>query len=46
MSMHMIRGVQVHGKSKLKKKPGWKKAEADHEAFLKKYYENKIQRLY
>jgi len=36
MSMHMIRGVQVHGKSKLKKKPGWKQAQADHEAFLKK----------
>ena len=36
MSMHMIRGVQVHGKSKLKRKPGWKKAQADHEAFLKK----------
>ena len=36
MSMHMIRGVQVHGKSKMKRKPGWKQAQADHEAFLKK----------
>lgn len=36
MSMHMIRGVQVHGKHKVKRKPGWKEAEARHEAFLKK----------
>ena len=36
MSMHMIRGVQVHGKSKVKRKPGWKKALADHEERLKK----------
>lgn len=36
MSMHMIRGVQVHGKSKHKRKPGWAKAQADHDAFLKK----------
>ena len=36
MSMHMIRGIQVHGKSKVKRKPGWKKAMAEHEAFLKK----------
>ena len=36
MSMHMIRGIQVHGKSKLKRKPGWKKVVAEHEAFLKK----------
>lgn len=36
MSMHMIRGVQVHGKSKIKRKPGWKQAQADHEEFLKK----------
>lgn len=36
MSMHMIRGIQVHGKSKMKKRPGWKKAEAEHEAWLKK----------
>ncbi len=35
MSMHLVRGVQVHGKSKLKKKPGWKKAQADHNEFLK-----------
>ena len=34
MSMHMIRGVQVHGKSKVKKKPGWQKAEAEHRAWL------------
>lgn len=36
MSMHMIRGVQVHGKSKMKRKPGWKKAQQEHEEFLKK----------
>ena len=37
MSMHMIRGVQVHGKKrKTKRKPGWQKAQADHDAFLKK----------
>lgn len=36
MSMHMIQGVQVHGKSKVKRKPGWKKAQQDHEDFLKK----------
>lgn len=35
MSMHLVRGVQVHGKSKLKKKPGWKKAQAEHNTFLK-----------
>ena len=34
MSMHMIQGVQVHGKSKIKKKPGWKAREAEHQAFL------------
>ena len=36
MSMHMVRGVQVHGKSKIKRKPGWKQAQADHEEFLKR----------
>ena len=37
MSMHMIRGVQVHGnRRKVKRKPGWKEAKAHHEAFLKK----------
>ena len=37
MSMHMIRGVQVHGsRKKVKRKPGWKEAMAHHEAFLKK----------
>jgi len=35
MSMHLVRGVQVHGKSKIKKKPGWQKAQAEHNAFLK-----------
>lgn len=35
MSMHLVRGVQVHGKSKVKKKPGWQKAQAEHNAFLK-----------
>ena len=34
MSMHMIQGVQVHGKSKIKKKPGWKAREAEHHAFF------------
>ena len=32
----MIQGVQVHGKSKKKKSPGWRKAQAEHEAFLRK----------
>lgn len=32
----MVRGVQVHGKSKIKRKPGWKQAQADHEEFLKR----------
>jgi hypothetical protein len=32
----MIRGIQVHGKSKVKKKPGWQKAQQEHEEFLKK----------
>ena len=36
MAMHMIRGVQVHGKSKRKKQPGWKQRQAEHEAFLAK----------
>ena len=36
MSMHRIRGVQVHGRSKMKRKAGWKKAQDEHEAFLKK----------
>ena len=36
MSMHMIQGVQVHGKSKKKKSPGWQKAEAEHNAWLRK----------
>ena len=36
MSMHMIQGVQVHGKSKKKKSPGWRKAEAEHKAWLLK----------
>lgn len=36
MSMHLIRGVQVHGKSKIKKKPGWKERKAEHEEFLKR----------
>ena len=34
MSMHMIRGIQVHGKSKVKKKPGWQKAEQEHREWL------------
>ncbi len=36
MSMHMIHGVQVHGKSKQKKKPGWQKAEQEYRAWLLK----------
>ena len=35
MSMHMIRGVQVHGsKRKQNKKPGWKQREAEHREWL------------
>lgn len=34
MSMHMIRGVQVHGKSKVKKKPGWRQREEEHRQWL------------
>ena len=30
----MIRGIQVHGKSKLKRKPGWQKAEQEHREWL------------
>lgn len=36
MSMHLVRGVQVHGKSKIKRKPGWKQRQEEHEAFLKR----------
>ena len=37
MSMHMIKGVQIHGSGKKKKRAvGWAKAVNDHEAFLKK----------
>ena len=36
MSMHMIRGIQVHGNHKTKRKPGWKKAHQEHAEFLKK----------
>ena len=35
MSMHMIRGVRINSKSKIKRKPGWQKAQAEHEAWLK-----------
>ena len=35
MTMHLIRGVQVHGKSKAKKKPGWKQAQDAHNDFLR-----------
>jgi len=31
----MIRGVQVHGKHKTKRKPGWEKAKLDHEQWLR-----------
>ena len=43
MSMHMIQGVQVHGKSKKKKAPGWKQRAADHEAFMKKMGVGKVK---
>lgn len=36
MSMHLIRGVTVTHKSKTKKKPGWRQAEAEHRAWLLK----------
>ena len=36
MSMHLVRGVQVHGKSKIKRKPGWKQRQEEHEEFLKR----------
>lgn len=36
MSMHMIRGVQVHGKSKKKLTPRDKKAQVEHEKWLTK----------
>ena len=35
MSMHMIRGVQVHGKSKLKEKQGGRKHETNTRHFSK-----------
>lgn len=35
MSMHMIRGVQVHGKSKINRKPGWKQRQEEHEVYLR-----------
>jgi hypothetical protein len=31
----MIRGVQVHGKSKINRKPGWKQRQEEHEAYLR-----------
>lgn len=31
----MIRGIQIHGKSKIKRKPGWQKAQSDHNEFLR-----------
>lgn len=37
MSMHMIKGVQIHGSGKKKKRAvGWAKAVNEHDAFLKK----------
>jgi len=36
MSMHMIRGVQVHGKMKKKLTPKDRLAAIEHEKFLKK----------
>lgn len=37
MSMHLIRGVTVTHKSKVKKKPGWAKAQAEHDAWLRSH---------
>lgn len=34
MSMHMIRGVQIHGKSKKKLTPRDKRAQVEHEMWL------------
>lgn len=38
MTMHLVRGMTSLNtkKRKQKKEPGWKQAQADHEAFLKK----------
>ena len=38
MTMHLVRGMSSLNtkKRKQKKAPGWKQAQADHEAFLKK----------
>ena len=38
MTMHLIKGVHVTGsKKKAKRKPGWREAEAEYQAFLKKH---------
>lgn len=38
MTMHLIKGVRVIGsKKKAKRKPGWREAEAEYEAFLRKH---------
>jgi len=36
MTMHMIRARVVHKSKKHNRKPGWEKAEAEHQAFLDK----------
>lgn len=36
MTMHMIRARVVHKSKKRNRKPGWEKAEAEHQAFLDK----------
>lgn len=43
MSMHMIRGVQIHGKSKKKLTPKDKRAQAEHERWLKSMGVGKVK---
>ena len=35
MTMHLIRGVRVTGKSKVKRKAGWKQAQDSHNEWLR-----------
>ena len=46
MSMHMIRGVQVHGKSKKKLTPKDRKAAVEHEKWLKSMGVGKTKQKY
>lgn len=43
MSMHMIRGVQVHGKAKKKLTPKDKRAQVEHEKWLKSMGVGKVK---